>query len=125
MSQGQFQYSKYETDEGDDIHPIRIQPETLTLQVNGATNTAPAGDKTSQISANATGSLRQNGLNARRVRIRFGDDPPQGYKPNSIITLPVLRKAAYDTMIEKGRGEAGTYQGAAVTLVGWSGEAIN
>lgn len=125
MSAGAFQYSTYETDDGDDIHPIKIQPETLALSMNSATNAAPTGDKTSAISANATGSLRQNGLNARRVRIRFGNTPPTGYKPNSIITLPVLRKSTFDTMIEQGRGTEGTYLGAAVTLVGWSGEQAN
>lgn len=123
MSAGQFTYSRYQTDEGD-VYRIRIQPETVNLNVNGTANTAPTGDPEQQ-TVNASGSLRQNGINARRVRIRFGDDPPTGYKPNSVITLPVLTLTAYNSMKEQGRGSTGTYLGSAVTLVGWSSEAIN
>ena len=120
MSAGNFIRSRYQDDVGN-IYRIRIQPETTGLQLNGATNTPPTGDPDQPVSANATGSLRQNGCNARRVRIRFTDAPPAGYGANQILTIPVLRLAAFNTMIAV-QGATGSYLGAACELVGYTSE---
>lgn len=123
MSAGSFIFSRYETDEGD-IFDIKVQPETLTLSLNGATNTAPTGAVDGTGSVNVSGSLRQNGVNARRVRFRFSGEPPTGYKPSSVISLPILQQSVYETMTAT-RGATGTYLGAAIQLVGGTKEKIN
>lgn len=120
MSAGNFISSRYE-DDGGRVYRARIQPETLALQLNGATNTAPTGAVDQPVSANMTGSFRRNGCNARRVRVRFTGAPPTGYSADDILTIPVLRPAAFNTMTAV-QGATGSYLGADIELVGYSSE---
>lgn len=127
MSAGQFQDVIYETD-ALQYYPARVQPETLTLTLNTVANAEPTGTVVGkQPSANLTGGRRQNGINGRRVRIRFNTATvPPGYAPNSILTLPVLSKAVFDGW---GKGATGTYTingtDYSVAYVGSTGEKIN
>ena len=100
MSAGAFSNINYESNEGG-IHPIRIQPETASLSVDGTPNNAPTGDLTSKIRASVSGSPRSNALIARQVTVTFGITPgsyPEGYKPGSSIPLPWLVKSTFDAI---------------------------
>ena len=107
MSQGAFNRSRYtRSNTGADIHPIRIQPETLTLTFGGTANAAPTGAFTSDISASVSKGRRGIGLKARTVTFVFTGTPPTGYKADSPITLPILQPALWAGL---SRGTTGTY----------------
>lgn len=121
MSAGAFQVSKYETDAGA-IHPIRVQPETLAAAIGETANTAPDGETDGEGSASVGRGRRANGINARLVRLKFGNTPPAGYLANGTTTIPALTPEFYDAAT---RGATGTYLGAAVTVSGRSPETVN
>jgi len=114
MSAGAFSRTKYEADNGD-IHPIRVQPETLTATLGGAANAAPAGAITNTQLVRVSGSPKAYGIKARSVTLLTDDTPPAGYKPNSYLTIPVLTPARYNSLVLY---ETATYNGATVTVVG-------
>lgn len=106
MSSGPFVRSFYEAG-GGGIHPIRLQPETLT--VNGGAATGPT---TSSISAKVGGSRRGFGLHARGMRlvrtVGTGDTAFNRYN-----FLPICTIAAYDGF---DRGDTITYGGFTWTI---------
>lgn len=112
MSSGAFTISKYETDDGE-IHPIRIQPETLALQLGSTANAAPSGSVTDNQRVKVTKGAREYGIGARTVTITFGATPPTDYRPYAYITLPVLQQSVWDAITD---GSAVTYQGTAGTV---------
>lgn len=107
MSAGSFLNTGYETNT-DVIHPIRVQPETLSLTLNSVSNAAPTtAIATSVPSAKVSGSRRAIGVNARLVRVRITDGtPPDGYVVGGVITLPVLTQVAFAAYA---KGTTGTY----------------
>lgn len=117
MSSGPFVLSKYEADNGD-IHPIRVQPETLSANV-GAANTAPTGSVTVGLFASARKNRRAYGLGARAVRVRFTGAVPDDYAPNQVLTVPVLTPTAFASAII---GATGTYLGSPIIVIGRSPE---
>lgn len=126
MSSGGFITSVYETGTGA-FHPIRIQPETLTLTLNGQANAAPANPAGAGLpSAVVSKGRRSLGINARLVRIRTpntGGDP--NYVPLGVISLPVLQAAVFAAY---SKGQTGTYEingnSVAVQFVGKTPETI-
>lgn len=115
MSAGSFIKSFYNSNKTGDIHPIRIQPETLTLQVAGVTNAAATGPAGSPISAQVSQSKRALGLNARTVTFKFTPTAPTNYKAESPITLPWLA----------GVGDFDTFKaGDAISYLEGTGEVI-
>lgn len=125
MSAGSFLKSKYETDQGN-IVKISIQPETLTLTVDGTANAAPSGDETGGFpSAKVGGGRNSIGINARLVRFKFTGTPPTGYKQDGVLTLPVLTLATYNAWVGK---KTGTYDpgggSVAIELIGPTPEKI-
>jgi len=126
MSAGPFETVAYSTDTGA-IYPIKIQPETMTLSIDGTANAAPAGPIQGNLpSAQVSKGRRAHGINARLVRFRFTGAVPPGYKPDGVISLPVLSQATYAGW---GKGQTGTYsiQGTdyAIAFVGKTPEKIN
>lgn len=121
MSSGKFSRAKYAADYGDgsNIHPIRVQPETLAFTVDGTANSSPAGATTSPISARATGGKRTLGLNARTVSFAFSSAVPDGYEPGEPLRLPVLNKTLWGKI---GKGAVGTYLGESIEVLGRSAE---
>lgn len=120
MSAGNFANSFYTSNKTGLVHPIRVQPETLALVVDGATNAAAAGPATSPISAQVSQSKRSKGLNARTVTIKFPATPPTGYAVGSVIKLPWLTGAA--TFDGFKAGDAVTYLGSTGEVVGTQAE---
>lgn len=122
MSAGAFETRKYSSNETGEVHPIRIQPETLTLSIGGTTNSEPSGARTSKISARVGGGNRQLGLKARSVTIKFPDTAPSGYKVDSPFSLPWLDPSTFGDI---GDGDAVSYLGASGVVVGTSPERVN
>ena len=123
MSAGAFVLTKYAASygAGTSIHPIKIQPETLTLTLGTGTpvaNAAPTGAQNNQISARVSGGKRTLGLIPRKVTVRFTGAVPAGYAPNSKTTIPWL--TPFTAAITK--GATGTYLGNAVIVVATSPE---
>lgn len=112
MSSGAFTISKYETNDGE-IHPVRVQPETLACQFGSTANAAPAGAVTDNQRAKVTKGAREYGIGCRTVTITFGENPPDEYRPYAYITLPVLQESVWDAITD---GSAVTYLGTAGTV---------
>lgn len=119
MSSGVFTISKYEADSGE-IHPIRVQPETLLLNV-GAVNAEAAGTLSSEISVKARKGKREFGIGARTVTFKFTAAPPTDYAANQIYTMPILTPDTWDAAI---KGTTGTYLGSAIQVTGKSRESV-
>lgn len=114
MSAGAYNRSRYTRNNGD-IHPIRVQPETLTLTIGSTANSAPTGTATSDISASVSKGRKGIGLKARSITFVFTGTAPTGYKQDSPITLPALQEAIWDLAV---KGATGTYAplGTAVAI---------
>jgi len=120
MSEGRFEIVNYGSNKLSTVHPIRIQPETLTLTIGAVSNSAPVGSAVLP-SAQVSQGKRKKGLNARSVTFKFAPGAaPAGYKPESPISLPWLQNnAAFN---ETFAGQEGTYQTADIVIVGTSNE---
>lgn len=115
MSAGAFVVTRYQAVySAAQIHPIKVQPETLALTIEGVANNPPVGAATSPISASVSGGKRQLGLNAAKVSIRFVDAPPSGYLANSTIRLPLLNAAIRAAAVRSAPGE---YLGVEIVVV--------
>ena len=121
MSAGAFENGKYESNTLGTIHPIRTQPETKALVIDGNTNSYPTGDAVLP-SAQVSRGKRSLGINARTVTIKFPSAVPTGYKVGSPITLPWFA----DTVEFLGfkAGDTGTYLATAIEVVGTSAEKV-
>lgn len=97
MSEGTFVDSRYQRNNGD-IHPIRVQPETLLASFDATINTAPAGPTTSDITAKTSRGNRGFGLKPRTVTIKWTGVVPDGYDPQGLVTIPVLQQAAWEAI---------------------------
>lgn len=119
MSSGAFSSSKYESNAGD-IYPIKVQPETLALQIGTATNTAPTASVDQIIRAKVSGSRRSYGVHTRTVTIELTGDL-DGYEEGSLITLPWLQADTWEALAPDATG---TYLGTPIRLAGKSPEKI-
>lgn len=121
MSSGAFVTSKYASSATATVHPIRVQPETLALQLGSTANAAPSGTAVLP-SAQVGRGKRSIGINARTVSIKFtAGNVPSGYKVESPITLPWLQENSAFTSAVPGV-TAVTYLGETAVLVGKSPE---
>lgn len=120
MSAGNFLRANYSADAGT-VHPIRIQPETAALVINGVTNAVPAGPIDSPISAKVSGGRRGIGLKARTVTIAFSPTAPTGYETDEPITLPVLQQSVWNGI---GKGQTGTYLASPIVVLYKSPERV-
>lgn len=94
MSNGPFEISSYACQATGTNHPIRVQPETLAIQLGGTANAKPAG-ATVLPSAQVSQSRRALGINARTITFKFAEGAaPEGYKELSPITVPWLQNNA-------------------------------
>ena len=122
MSAGAFVNSFYESNELGSVHPIRVQPETLALELGGEANDAPDGAAAIGPSAQVSRGKRALGINARTVTVRL-TAALTGYAAGSTITLPWLDPATYDGITKK--VTTGTYLGTACLCVGKGPEQVN
>jgi hypothetical protein len=125
MSAGQFVTVGYPASyDSNQIHPIRVQPETLALAVTIAStnvvNAASSSGINTPISAVVSRGRRSKGLNARLIRVRFTSVLPEGYLANSVISLPALNP----TLLLAPTGATGTYLGEDIEVIGTSPETV-
>jgi len=113
MSAGPFLRSRYVSDEGD-VHPIRVQPETIALTIDGTSNVPTTDSITIPISARVSGSRRGIGLRSRTVTFVFTDNRPVGYEADSPLTLPWLQSSTFTGI---SRGDTGTYLGGDIEVL--------
>lgn len=116
MSAGKFEITFYEsTDLSGAIMPIKIQPETALLFINGTANTAPAGPATIPLRVRVSGGNSEYGVKPRKVTVAFTDQGalPDGYSGDA-LTVPVLTAAAYAQYTV---GSTGTYLGSPVQVI--------
>lgn len=119
MSSGVFEDGKYETSDGD-IYFCKAQPESKGLVLGGVANAYPTGAVDQATSARLTGSKRQIGVTARTVRVQL-TAALAGYKPDSILTIPVFTEDVYNGFV---KGQTGTYLATACKYVGRSPEGV-
>lgn len=123
MSAGLFVRSKYFCTDTGSIHPIRVQPETVSAAIGSSTNAAPTGAIANNISARVSGGRRSLGLTARRVNLQSpATAQPTGYKPSGITSIPALQEAFFNAAV---KGATCNYLGAAYTVVSRTQEYVN
>lgn len=122
MSSGNFFLGKYVTNKGS-VCPIRCQPETFALTLDGVVNANGTGTQTANYPrATVSGSRRRNGVHARTVTVTFlADAAGDGYEIGNRVTLPVFTQDAWESYSD---GNEGTYLGAAVRFAGKRAEVI-
>lgn len=99
MSAGVFTKTKYQASygAGTSIHPIKVQPETVSCSINSVSNDPPDGDVNNPISAVVSRGRRAKGLIVRTVTLEAPTtSPPTGYKPGGLTTIPCLTEAFFN-----------------------------
>lgn len=123
MSAGAFVRSKYACTDTGLIHPIRVQPETITASIGGVANTAPTGAVSNNISARVSGGKRTLGLTARRVNLQApATGQPATYLASGLTSIPALSEAFYNAAV---KGATCTYNTVAYTVVSRTPEVVN
>lgn len=120
MSAGDFNRIRYECDDTTTIVRGKAQPETVALDIDGATNDVPAGSVTFGISAYARKTTKQYGVGMRCVNLAWTGAPPTGYSTD-IVSVPIFQKSVYDGI---SIGDAGTYLGQPVEVISKKAEQL-
>lgn len=121
MSSGAFVTKSYAASYAANTnHPIRVQPETLTLNIGGNPNGDAVGAINNPISAVVSRGKRQLGLKPRMVTFKFTEgNAPEGYEDAGLISLPYLQTTGFGAIT---KGTAGQYLGAPIEVVSKSQE---
>lgn len=124
MSAGNFVTARYGASyDPAELHPIRVQPETLLASAEAPTgavvNAGLTAPLTSPISAQVTKSTRSLGLHARLVTLKIQGTPPPGYLAGTTVRIPALTPVFFnackiDTVV--------TYLGTSWKVVGTRAE---
>lgn len=126
MSAGNFTRSRYEaTYDNTQIHPIRVQPETLLMADASSTSTVnapPSAGVTNPISAEVSTGKRSLGLKPRKFNMVLAGTPPTGYSLGSRVSLPILTESFYTAL---SINDTINYLGTTWTLVSKSPEVVS
>lgn len=117
MSAGTFVTSRYETNSpglAGAIMPIRVQPETILLTINGVGNDPPAGGSTLPLFVQVSASDNEYGVKPRKATLRFTSGAPTGYSGQD-VSVPLLNPAIAAAAATP--GATGTYLLADVEVV--------
>lgn len=120
MSAGAFTKARYITDQGD-THPIRVQPETLSLTFGSTPNDPPPPPVDTPLSVKVSNGNRSFGVKPRSVTIAFKVTAPTGYKVGSYIRLPILQPGLYNAI---NVDDTCTYLSNTATVIGKNPERI-
>lgn len=123
MSTGAFVNSRYQNGLNGDIHPIRVQPETLTLDIGGTVNAPPAGAINSQRRAFVGSRRRRGAVNVRKVGVIVTAAGENDYEVGSTLYIPVMVPTVLNSYLDPA-DQTGTYNGATVRVIGSSAERI-
>jgi len=125
MSAGRFTSSFYSASYGggEQVHPIRVQPETLLAGVGSITNGPAVTTITNPISALVSRNRGSLGLLARIIYLELAVEaaPPEGYSNRSRTKIPCLTAEFYNAAIAPGDPEI-TYLGTQWNVAGSSDE---
>jgi len=123
MSKGSFIFARYQSSKLGTVHPVRIQPETLTLVIAGLSNPQPAAVN-SRLEFKAGRGRGKLGLYTRMVYFRFlpGQAPP-GYSPETTHELPWL--SSTNSFRRLLRRSTGTYLGQGIIFAGTLEEIVS
>lgn len=126
MSAGIFTRATYEAEYAAPttlfLHPIRVQPETITAAIGSVTNEEPTTGTSNPISAVTSRNKRQRGLIPRTVTLQApATGQPSGYKPLGITVIPALTPEFYNAAVA---GASCSYLGSTFTVVGRSPERV-
>jgi hypothetical protein len=119
MSAGEFVIANYDSSEVGFAMPVRVQPETLLLFVNGIANASSPTPVGIGLFAQVTKNRNAYGVGCRNVTVRWTGAPPAGYKAGEALRIPVMTEAAYATYVP---GSTGTYLGSPVVIVSRTNE---
>lgn len=120
MSAGSFSNQIY-TAQNDETHNIKVQPETLALNINGQTNAADVGPATSLFWAETNRGSTEYGLRPRKVNFRWLTAAPDGYSGSARLSLPLLNKAISAVAVT---GALGVYLGSDIVVTGGQVESV-
>lgn len=125
MSAGAFEDGKYESG-NTFVYPVRVQPESKGLTLDGVANAYPDGTLTANIGTlNLTGGRRRFGVIPRTVTVEMTAAPSGAVADyagiGSQFTVPVFDPTVWDGY---SKGQSGTYLGTAVKYVNKSPELI-
>lgn len=124
MSAGAYNSSKYQASYGDgtNIHPIRVQPETISAVIGGTSNNnePPSAAVSNPISAKVSRGGRGLGLKPRTVTLKFTGTVPTGYKAGAVIVIPWLKPFPLAVV----KGATGTYLNSTVVVVAVNPEKV-
>ena len=108
------------------MHPVKIQPETTQATLGGEANNFPAsntaGVTKSKISCKVSKGRKEIGLGPRTVSLKFSTGEgtfPDGYKPGTILTIPVFKKSLWDSV---SKGDTANYLSKACVVTSTSPE---
>lgn len=91
MSAGRFTKTRYAAAYNTaNIHPIRVQPETLNLSIGGEANEAPTGEITNPISAVVSRGVNSKGLRPATVTLQWTGTSPATSGNTGVTTIPLL-----------------------------------
>jgi len=124
MSAGAYTRTKYAASYGSstNVHPIRVQPETLAATIDGTANDPPSADISNPISASISRNRNSLGLRARIVILEApATGQPTGYKPGGLTKIPALTQAFFNAAV---KGATCTYLGASFEVVSKSDEIV-
>lgn len=120
MSTGNFIVVGY-SDNQNRIWKAYVQPETLTLTVNGVSNAAATGAPTLP-TLDLKRSSKARGLLPRQVTVQLtadGSGAAQGLRKGTRHTIVCFRRSAFDACVP---GRSGTYQGIPCVVFARRGE---
>lgn len=120
MSAGPFEIYNYKSELGT-VHPIRLQPETVALTLDGNANSQSSDEIDSPFSVCVSRGANACGLLPRKVNIKFTGAAPAGYKADQTYSIPVLVATLWQNAVVN---QTGTYLGEAIKVIGKSPEDI-
>lgn len=120
MSAGVFETGRYESIDGQFIWPVRAQPESKGLVLDGVSNAYPTDGVTPGLpKAKLRKGKREFGPTIRTVTVRMTAAPTGAQADylgiGALLTIPVFTQAAWASY---GEDQTGTYLGTAVEFVG-------
>jgi len=94
------------------IHPIRVQQETIDCVIDGTANDPPAGAINNPITAVISKGRRARGLIVRTVTLEAPTTgQPTGYKPGGLTTIPCLNGTFFAKAVSADDDTIVTYNG--------------
>ena len=118
MSAGNFNNYNYIDDNGV-THFVRLQPETLSLDIGGVVNNEPTATPDEfTYTLNTKESRKKNGIHAREINIRLTADGGAGklveYAAGTTHAITWLDPTTFPSVV---KNQTGTYQGIPCVVV--------